>query len=86
MPGLSDCTASGQGAIREAILKERRVELAFENKRWLDLVRSGNAESMMKAYGARVKANPQAYYFPQGYTVSSFGVYQYSAIICITGI
>ncbi|WP_304252970.1 RagB/SusD family nutrient uptake outer membrane protein [Parabacteroides gordonii] len=68
--GLVDCTASGQSAIREAILKERRVELAFENKRWLDLVRSGNAESVMKAYGQRVKANPQAYYFPQGYTVS----------------
>lgn len=68
--GLADCTATGQVAIREAILKERRVELAFENKRWLDLVRSGNAETVMKAYGQRVKANPQAYYFPQGYTVS----------------
>lgn len=68
--GLVYCTASGQSAIREAILKERRVELAFENKRWLDLVRSGNAESVMKAYGQRVKANLQAYYFPQGYTVS----------------
>lgn len=68
--GLNDCTASGQNGIREAILKERRVELAFENKRWLDLARSGKAEGIMKAYGERVKANPQAYYFPQGYTVS----------------
>lgn len=68
--GLADCWATGQGEIREAILKERRVELAFENKRWLDLVRSGNAEIIMKAYGERVKANPQAYYFPKGYTVS----------------
>ena len=68
--GLSDCAASGQAAIREAILKERRVELAFENKRWLDLVRSNQAETVMKAYGQRVKANPQAYYFPVGYTVS----------------
>ena len=46
------------------------VELAFENKRWLDLVRSGKAEEVMKAYGERVKANPQAYYFPEGYSVS----------------
>ena len=68
--GLADCIAAGQVAIREAILTERRVELAFENKRWLDLVRSGNAETIMKAYGQRVKANPQAYYFPNGYTVS----------------
>ena len=68
--GLSNTTASNQSDIREAILQERRVELAFENKRWLDLVRSGQAESVMKAYGERVKANPQAYYFPSGYSVS----------------
>ena len=28
---------------REAVLKERRLELAFENQRWFDLLRSGNA-------------------------------------------
>src|SRR5690606_20217126 len=28
-----------EGDLREAIFKERRVELAFENKRWFDLVR-----------------------------------------------
>ena len=68
--GLANSTATGQDAIREAIFKERRVELAFENKRWLDLVRSGQAETVMKAYGERVKANPQAYYFPDGYSVT----------------
>lgn len=68
--GLSPITLSGQDAIREAIIQERRVELAFENKRWLDLVRTNTAESVMKAYGERVKANPQAYYFPEGITVS----------------
>lgn len=68
--GLGNTTATGQVAIREAIIKERRVELAFENKRWLDLVRSGQAETVMKAYGERVKADPQAYYFPSGYSVS----------------
>ena len=68
--GLGNSTASGQPAVRDAILQERRIELAFENKRWLDLVRSGTAQTIMSAYGARVKANPQAYYFPTGITVA----------------
>ena len=68
--GLDDSQATSLDAVREAILQERRVELAFENKRWLDLVRSGNAETVMKAYGERVKANPSAYYFPVGYSVT----------------
>lgn len=68
--GLSNSVATGQAAIREAIFQERRVELAFENKRWPDLVRSGRAEEVMKAYGVRVKANPRDYYFPEGVTVS----------------
>ena len=64
--GLPPLTGLSQTALREAIIKERRVELAFENKRWLDLVRTGTAENVMKAYGARVKATPTAYYFPAG--------------------
>ncbi len=64
--GLLNSLAIGQANIRTAILAERRVELAFENKRWTDLVRTGTAETVMAAYGARVKANPQAYYFPAG--------------------
>ncbi len=64
--GLASSPAVGQVNIRAAILAERRVELAFENKRWLDLVRTDNAQSVMAAYGARVKANPQTYYFPAG--------------------
>lgn len=64
--GLEPTTASGQAELREAILAERRVELAFENKRWLDLVRTGNAQSVMSAFGERVKANPQDYYYPAG--------------------
>ena len=64
--GLSPILSATKEQLRELILKERRVELAFENKRWLDLVRSGTAEEVMKAYGNRVKSNPQAYYFPKG--------------------
>jgi hypothetical protein len=48
-------------------MNERRVELAFENKRWLDLVRTGTAVSVITAYGQRVKANPAAYYYPAGF-------------------
>jgi starch-binding outer membrane protein, SusD/RagB family len=55
-----------QGDLKEAIQRERRVELAFENKRWFDLVRSGKAIEVITAYGQRIKANPQAYYYPEG--------------------
>lgn len=65
--GLLVTTAIGQANLRTAILAERRVELAFENKRWLDLVRTGNAQTVMAAFGANLKANPQDYYFPVGY-------------------
>ncbi|MDQ4141642.1 MAG: RagB/SusD family nutrient uptake outer membrane protein [Bacteroidota bacterium] len=55
-----------QGDLREAIYQERRVELAFENKRWFDLVRTGRAIDVITAYGNRIKANPVAYYYPEG--------------------
>ena len=40
----------------EALRQERRVELAFENHRWFDLVRWGVAEETMRAHGERQKA------------------------------
>ncbi|GAB2769175.1 RagB/SusD family nutrient uptake outer membrane protein [Rhabdobacter roseus] len=64
--GLAATTASSQADLRTAIYRERRVELAFENKRWFDLVRTGRVQEVITAYGNRVKANPQDYYFPQG--------------------
>jgi tetratricopeptide (TPR) repeat protein len=64
--GLSNTLASSQTDLRNAILAERRVELAFENKRWLDLVRTGNAEKVLLEKGAKIKANPAAYYYPAG--------------------
>lgn len=69
--GLSATQATSQTALRSAILAERRVELAFENKRWLDLVRTGNAQAVMSAQGAKIKANPQTYYYPTGITPPS---------------
>ena len=64
--GLGNSTAGSQADLRQAIYRERRVELAFENKRWFDLVRTGRAIETITAYGNRVKANPQAYYYPAG--------------------
>lgn len=55
------------GDLLEGIYHERRVELAFENKRWFDLVRTGRAVDVITAYGERVKANPQDYYYPKGF-------------------
>ncbi|MBD2699568.1 RagB/SusD family nutrient uptake outer membrane protein [Spirosoma sp. BT702] len=64
--GLAATTATSQATMREAIFKERRVELAFENKRWFDLTRTGRVKEIIGAYGAKVKANPADYYFPAG--------------------
>lgn len=64
--GLAATTAASQADMRQAIFKERRVELAFENKRWFDLTRTGRVKEIIGAYGAKVKANPAAYYFPAG--------------------
>ena len=64
--GVSPVTNANQAALRDIIMHERRVELAFENKRWNDLVRTGKAVEVITAYGNRVKANPQAYYYPSG--------------------
>jgi len=64
--GLAAIADGSQTEVREAIQNERRIELAFENKRWPDLVRYGTAVEVITAYGARVKADPQAYYYRPG--------------------
>jgi len=43
-------------ATKENVLNERRHELAFENHRWTDLIRSGKAIEIMTAYGNRMKS------------------------------
>lgn len=46
--GLANISSSlSQGAMRTAILNERRLELAFEAQRWDDLVRLGVATTVM---------------------------------------
>ncbi len=69
--GLPDIVAADQSAARTAIAQERRIELAFENKRLPDLIRTGTVQAVMSAYGAKVKADPATYYFPAGYLPSA---------------
>lgn len=59
--GLADKTGLDKVAFRDAIMKERRVELAFENHRWFDLRRTktpAELAAFMNAYGAKEKAKP----------------------------
>jgi len=62
-------TSTNQATLQTIILKERRVELAFENKRWLDLVRTGNAITVMNAFGVKQKAQ-YSYLQPGSYNVT----------------
>jgi hypothetical protein len=46
---------------RDAVLHERRIELAFENHRWFDLKRTmtpAELAALLNAHGAAEKANP----------------------------
>lgn len=49
-PGLS------QAQFRDAVFREERVELAFEDKRWFQLLRTGRAIDVMTAQGADLKS------------------------------
>jgi starch-binding outer membrane protein, SusD/RagB family len=64
--GLSPLDIADQTLLRESIRHERQIELAFENKRWPDLLRWGTAIAIMNAQGKRIKANPRDYYYPAG--------------------
>ena len=66
--GLAPTLTADQELLRDTIAHERRVELAFENHRWFDLVRTGQAVSVMSAYGLLQK---QTYPFllPNSYNV-----------------
>ncbi|HRO46074.1 RagB/SusD family nutrient uptake outer membrane protein [Agriterribacter sp.] len=59
--GLDPLSGLGKDAFRTAVLKERRVELAFENHRWFDLKRTmtpAELAAFMNAHGTAEKANP----------------------------
>ena len=59
--GLKELAGLDKAAFKTAVLKERRVELAFENQRWYDLKRTmtpAELAAFMNAYGAKEKAKP----------------------------
>ncbi len=55
--GLPATTATSKEEIRDAIWKERRVELALEHDRFFDLVRQGRVEQVMNALGKNFTKN-----------------------------
>ncbi|WP_256013389.1 RagB/SusD family nutrient uptake outer membrane protein [Desertivirga xinjiangensis] len=63
---LSNSVRSSKDAMVNALLKERRLELAFEGQRWFDLVRLNKVEEVMNAVYAKDSGRkPLAYRFNQ---------------------
>ncbi|MEX2593075.1 MAG: RagB/SusD family nutrient uptake outer membrane protein [Anditalea sp.] len=59
--GLEPLSGLDMDSFRAAVLKERRIELAFENHRWFDLKRTKTPEELatfLNAYGEFEKSNP----------------------------
>ncbi|KKN53635.1 hypothetical protein LCGC14_0600660, partial [marine sediment metagenome] len=54
--GLEAVTVTDQGQLRDAIWRERRVELALEGDRFFDLVRQGRAAEVLQASGTQFTA------------------------------
>jgi hypothetical protein len=61
---LPDITETNKDALRDLILKERRVELALEGHRFWDLVRTGKAEAVLGPLGF-VKGKSELLPIPQ---------------------
>ncbi|NML21743.1 RagB/SusD family nutrient uptake outer membrane protein [Pseudoflavitalea sp. G-6-1-2] len=53
---LTPISNTDQAQLRDIIAKEQRLELAFENYRWPDLVRTGKAAQVMTAHGLEMKS------------------------------
>ncbi len=59
--GLSELSGLDKVSFRSAVLKERRIELAFENYRWFDLKRTKTVDELvafLNAYGTFEKSDP----------------------------
>lgn len=68
--GLGNILNADQVALRTTIAHERRMELAFENSRWLDLIRTDQAIAVMTPYGIKTKAM-YGYILPSAYNVTA---------------
>jgi hypothetical protein len=53
LPNLATAITSSKDLMAEAVLNERRLELAFEGQRWFDLVRTGKLFEVMNTLNSR---------------------------------
>lgn len=53
LPKLTNADRANKTALLQALLQERRLELAFEGQRWFDLVRLDKVEEVMNAVYAK---------------------------------
>lgn len=67
--GNGQIATTDPASLRTIVADERRRELAFENKRWQDLIRTGQAIQVMTAYGTALKQK-FPYLLPQSYNVT----------------
>lgn len=61
LPGLPEGLSKDE--MRQRVRQERKVELAFENHRWFDLIRWGTAEDVLDGYvphGMKIERKPEA--------------------------
>lgn len=57
-----DLDVAGQEQFRDAVAHERQVELAFENHRWFDLLRTGKATEVMQAHAVSERDYKSSYW------------------------
>lgn len=67
LPDKTGADVTNQQDFRTAIYHERQVEFAFENHRWFDLLRTGQALTVMQAHAAREKAAKADYINSEAY-------------------
>ncbi|MEH6307564.1 RagB/SusD family nutrient uptake outer membrane protein [Olivibacter sp. CPCC 100613] len=65
LAALSSTELPDQESFRKTLAHERRVELAFENHRWFDLVRTGRAVEVMRATGKSIQDHQLLFPIPQ---------------------
>ncbi|GAB3727665.1 RagB/SusD family nutrient uptake outer membrane protein [Spirosoma lituiforme] len=65
VPSYTSAQLTTKEAFRTAVINERRLELALENDRWFDLIRTGTAVDAIKVTGITMPAYRTLYPVPQ---------------------